>query len=59
MERVASTDPSRVTEKLRQAQFDTVLGRIGFDDKGDVTGFDPFAWYVWTDGTYVPKDLNE
>jgi hypothetical protein len=33
-----------------------VLGIIGFDAKGDVTGFDPFVWYVWTDGTWVPKD---
>jgi hypothetical protein len=33
-----------------------VLGRIGFDAKGDVTGFDPFAWYVWHDRKWVPKD---
>ena len=28
---------------LRQAQFDAVLGAIGFDYKGGVTGFDPFV----------------
>ena len=48
-----------VADALRAGEFDTVLGRIGFDDKGDVTGFEPFAWYVWTDGKYVPKDLTE
>ena len=28
---------------LRQAQFDAVLGTIGFDYNGGVTGFDPFV----------------
>jgi hypothetical protein len=27
-----------------------VLGRIGFDAKGDVTDYDTFVWYVWKDG---------
>lgn len=27
---------------------------IGFDEKGDVTGYDPFVWYVWKDGDYTP-----
>ena len=30
------------------------LGRIGFDAKGDVTGYDTFVWYVWKDGKYAP-----
>jgi branched-chain amino acid transport system substrate-binding protein len=55
-EHAGTTDPARVAEALRQQKFDTVLGRIGFDAKGDVTGFEPFAWYVWTDGTWVPKE---
>jgi branched-chain amino acid transport system substrate-binding protein len=38
---------------LRAAEFDTALGRIGFDAKGDVVGYDTFAWYVWRDGSYV------
>jgi branched-chain amino acid transport system substrate-binding protein len=59
VELVGTTDAPRVAEALRQQQFDTVLGRIGFDAKGDVTGFDPFEWFVWTDGKYVPKDLTD
>jgi branched-chain amino acid transport system substrate-binding protein len=59
VEQVGTTDAARVAEVLREEQFDTVLGRIGFDAKGDVTGFDPFAWFVWTDGKYVPKDLTD
>jgi branched-chain amino acid transport system substrate-binding protein len=40
---------------LRQNQFDTVLGPIDFDDKGDLTVQNPI-WYVWRGGTYVPLD---
>jgi branched-chain amino acid transport system substrate-binding protein len=38
---------------LRQHQFDTVLGPIDFDNKGDVTT-QRAIWYVWRGGTYVP-----
>ena len=59
VERAGSIDAADVADALRQQRFDTVLGKVGFDAKGDVTGYDPFAWYVWTDGKYVPKDLTE
>ena len=39
---------------MHSRQFDTVLGRIAFDQKGDVTGFDPSQWYVWQGGDYEP-----
>jgi len=58
-ENANTTDPASVAEALRQEPFDTVLGAIGFDPKGDVTGFDPFTWYVWTSGKYVPEGLTE
>jgi branched-chain amino acid transport system substrate-binding protein len=58
-EKAGTTDPARVAEVLRREQFDTVLGTIGFDENGDVTGFEPFEWFVWTDGKYVPKDLTD
>jgi branched-chain amino acid transport system substrate-binding protein len=46
-----------VIEAIHSRRFDTVLGRIGFDEKGDVTGFEPWQWFVWqADGTYVPLD---
>jgi branched-chain amino acid transport system substrate-binding protein len=52
-----SLDLDAVIEAIHSRQFDTVLGRIGFDDKGDVTGFEPWQWYVWqADGSYVPLD---
>jgi branched-chain amino acid transport system substrate-binding protein len=57
VEAAGSLDLDRVTEVMHSRQFDTVLGRIGFDDKGDVTGFEPWRWYVWqADGTYGPLE---
>jgi branched-chain amino acid transport system substrate-binding protein len=41
---------------LRRERFPTVLGRVGFDAKGDVTGVAGFAWYVWRGGKYVLLD---
>jgi branched-chain amino acid transport system substrate-binding protein len=49
-----STDA--VVDALRHNEFDTVLGRLGFDDKGDVTGVDSFIWYVWSDSGYHPAE---
>jgi branched-chain amino acid transport system substrate-binding protein len=52
-----SLDLDAVTAALHSRQFDTVLGRIGFDEKGDVTGFEPWQWFVWqAGGTYVPLE---
>ena len=55
VEAAGSLNLSRVIEVMHGREFDTVLGRIGFDAKGDVTGFEPWGWYVWqADGNYVP-----
>jgi branched-chain amino acid transport system substrate-binding protein len=47
VEAARSLDLDAVTEVLHSRQFDTVLGKIGFDEKGDVTGFEPWQWFVW------------
>ncbi len=49
-----TTDGPAVAQALRENEFDTVIGTIGFDDNGDVTGIDSFVWYVWEDGAYRP-----
>ena len=49
-----SLDLDAVIPVMHGRKFDTVLGRIGFDEKGDVTGFDPWQWYVWQGGDYGP-----
>jgi hypothetical protein len=41
---------------MHTRQFDTVLGRIGFDAKGDVTGIEPWGWYVRKGDNYVPLE---
>jgi hypothetical protein len=38
-------------------QFNTVLGPIDFDEKGDLTVQNP-VWYVWRGGTYVPLEQD-
>jgi len=54
-----SLDLDAVILAMHSRKFDTVLGQIGFDDKGDVTGFDPWQWYVWqADGTYESMESN-
>jgi len=43
----------KVIGSLRHEQFDTVLGEISFDDKGDVTA-PGYIWYMWKNGKYEP-----
>jgi branched-chain amino acid transport system substrate-binding protein len=59
VEKAGALKLERVTEMLRAEQFETVLGKISFDEKGDVEGYEPFAWYVWQDGHYAPVDPAE
>jgi branched-chain amino acid transport system substrate-binding protein len=56
VEHAGSFTPGPVAEALRSFQFDTVVGRIGFDDKGDVTGFGTYVWYVWKGGEFAPLE---
>jgi branched-chain amino acid transport system substrate-binding protein len=46
-----STNWKKVADALRAGQFNTVLGKIGFDKKGDVTA-PGYVFYVWKDGKY-------
>jgi branched-chain amino acid transport system substrate-binding protein len=59
VEKAGTLEPKAVATALHANQFDTVLGAIGFEDKGDVTGYEPFVWYVWRDGNYAPVDPDE
>jgi branched-chain amino acid transport system substrate-binding protein len=52
-ESAGAMDLDAVIESLRHNQFDTVLGKIAFNEKGDVTA-SGFVWYVWKHGEYVP-----
>jgi branched-chain amino acid transport system substrate-binding protein len=54
-EKAGSLELPAMIKALRGHQFDTVLGPIEFDDKGDLTVQSP-AWYVWRDGEYLPLE---
>jgi branched-chain amino acid transport system substrate-binding protein len=48
-------DPRRVAETLKSAgPWDTVLGPISYDQKGDVTTVD-YVWYVWHNGDFAER----
>jgi branched-chain amino acid transport system substrate-binding protein len=55
VEQAGSLKLEAVVASLRSHQFDTVLGRIAFDGKGDLTSFSSI-WYVWKAGKYVPVE---
>lgn len=50
-EHVHSVSTPAVAKALREGEYDTVLGRIGFDAKGDVRGLG-YRIYAWHDGEY-------
>jgi branched-chain amino acid transport system substrate-binding protein len=54
VEKAGTVQSDAVAKALRSYKFDTVLGRIGFDEKGDVTGYNTFDWFVWSRGDIVP-----
>jgi len=54
VEQAGSLKPKAVIKVLREGSFDTVLGKIGFDEKGDVTGISSFVWYVFGKEDYSP-----
>jgi branched-chain amino acid transport system substrate-binding protein len=58
VEKAGTTELDAVIKALRSHTLDTVVGHIGFDDNGDVTGSPTYIWYVWKDGKYVPTQLE-
>jgi branched-chain amino acid transport system substrate-binding protein len=52
IERAGSLDLDAAIASLRGNEFDTVFGKISFDDNGDVSA-SGFVWYIWKDGEYV------
>jgi branched-chain amino acid transport system substrate-binding protein len=50
-EKAKSTDAAKVAAAMKDTDFDTVLGKIRFNAKGDPTEAN-YVWYVWKDGKY-------
>lgn len=56
VEKTKSTNMAKVAETLKSgAKFDTAIGSLGFDAKGDVIG-PTYVMYVWKNGKYVYAD---
>ena len=53
VERAGSVTLTVVADMLRRGRFATVLGAVGFDDKGDLAGAS-WQWQRWSAGTYLP-----
>lgn len=51
-EKAGSTDAAKVEAALKSNRFDTVLGKIGFDAKGDMDA-PGYVFYAWKDGKYA------
>jgi branched-chain amino acid transport system substrate-binding protein len=50
-EKAGSTDIEALQKALHENEFDTVLGKLKFDDKGDVT-LPGYLFYTWHNGQY-------
>jgi branched-chain amino acid transport system substrate-binding protein len=51
-EKAKTTDAKKVAEVLKAGKWDSVLGPISYDKKGDVTVSD-YVFYIWHNGTYA------
>ena len=51
-EKAKTTDAKKVAEVLKAGKWDTVLGPISYDKKGDVTVSD-YVFYIWHNGAYA------
>jgi branched-chain amino acid transport system substrate-binding protein len=49
--KVGTTDAEEVAAALRDGEYQTVLGNLSFDEKGDRTTSD-YVFYIWNSGTY-------
>lgn len=52
---VKTFDTAKVSAKLHDLEFSTVIGKFSFDAKGDTTGRS-YVWYEWMGGQY--KEIN-
>ena len=57
VERARTFAPASVARMLRRGRFESVLGRVAFDGKGDLEDA-AWQWKVWTDGTYIPLEQS-
>jgi branched-chain amino acid transport system substrate-binding protein len=51
IEAAGTQDAEALASYIRDNTFDTPMGKIAFDDKGDLEGFDFEIYYWHADGT--------
>ncbi len=57
-EKAQSADSAEVVKALNDTEFDTVIGKFRFNEKGD-PNLPPYAVYRWSNGTYEQLTGNE
>jgi len=55
--KAGTTDSEKVAETLRANTIPTVIGDLGWDEKGDLKQI-RYAWFLWHDGKYAQEPLN-
>ena len=50
-----TTDPKKVAAEIHAGKWDTVLGPISYDKKGDITRLD-YVFYIWKKGGKYRRD---
>ena len=56
VEEAKSTDPVKVAEMLRKHPWETIIGNLSFDAKGDLTS-STYVWYEFKDGSYAEAKM--
>lgn len=54
VEKAGTSDTAAVSKLMHEEEFETVLGNISFDQKGDLINHS-YAWYAWKDGNPVRR----
>lgn len=55
--KAGTTDAEKVAETLRADTIPTVIGDLGWDEKGDLKQI-RYAWFLWHDGKYAQEPIN-
>src|SRR5688572_1781950 len=50
--KAGTTEAEKVAEALRGGSWDTVIGKLSFDEKGDLTS-STYVWYEFQGGKYA------
>lgn len=54
--RANSADTAKVAAQIRGNSFDTVVGRLTYDQKGDIVG-PQYVLYTWKNGKYIEANM--